>query len=73
MACYFGQIKSVFREATIHVSTENEADIADFLAELVRVPGGECPDVWRVLRPWVEERRMREILVVALRDEFGEQ
>jgi hypothetical protein len=73
MACYFGQLKGIFREATVRVTAENESDIARFLAELVRVPDGDCPGVWKVLRPWVEDRRMRQILVIALRDEFGEQ
>lgn len=73
MACYFQYLKGVFREATVEVTQENVQDLAEFLADLVRLRGSDCPDVWRALRPWVEDLRMRSIVVQALRDEFGTQ
>lgn len=73
MPCYFNQIQHIFRSATVLVTPEEEWEIDRFLKDLLRFKGEDCPDFWKHLRPWVEHPTQREMIILALRDEFGQR
>jgi len=73
MTCYFRHIGHIFRAATVEVVPDDEEDIDTFIRELLRIQEGSCHEVWYVLRPWIENPNMKQILIQALRDEFGQR